>query len=803
VKAAYIFMIVLCFFRSEIFGQTYPVSGKVKDAANQAVPFANVFLLQVADSVVVTGTSADENGFFRLEGVVPDTYFLQASYIGQSSELVAVDVRGPVAIGTIMMGDHYTELEEVEVTGRNPTIERQADRLVFMVENTVASHGNSWDLLKKTPGVVMVGDKLQIRNQVPTIYLNNRKVQLSSAEIKNLLEGFSGGNIKSVEVIMDPPSSYEAESGPILNINTSKNLSPGYKGSVNGEYTQAVYPKYSLGTGHFYKTERFNLFAGYSVSPRKEIRETDSYINFIDGGQNVFARWETDYARTTRSVAQNANMILDYTIDSRNSMNLTSNLAISPNKTFSNRTFTDMRNAQDLRDSTLISLSDVENDQTNLAVDLSYDHRFKKEGTSLSLSVHYTSFEEDQLQGVSSDYFDPSGSFIRNYGFYTDSQQRIEIVTGQADYNTGFGKVSMEAGGKYSAINSVSGIGFYDQDGTARTYNPGFSDDFDYDETVFAAYLALTGNWDKWSVKGGLRGEQTNVEGKSLSIVEPVLQDYFELFPTFYTLYTPSDGHSFSFSYTRKLTRPRYSDLNPFRYFLTENDFNVGNPGLAPNFSHNFNLNYTLRESYFLDVYYRDNGAYISTLSFQDNGAQTLRQIKQNVLESTSYGLDLTYSKSITSQWFLYAYSSLFHEEETFLAVESGNVPATNEVDGLYLSLANYLTLSKDGTFTGELGLTYMSRFLEGSYQLGETTNLTVGLRKTVWKERASLSIAVEDILDRANGRMRSKYLNQDNAYLVVPESQFVRIGFTYNFGNFGLQDNKRAVDQMERNRID
>jgi hypothetical protein len=462
-----------------------------------------------------------------------------------------------------------------------------------------------------------------------------------------------------------------------------------------------------------------------------------------------------------------------------------------------------MRNAQGVMDSTLVSLSDVENDNTNLAVDLSYTHRFKREGTSLSLSGHYTSFDKQQGQGVSSDYFDNAGTFLRNYSFYTDSDQRITIVTGQADYTTVFGKVTMEGGGKYSNINSSSGIDFYDLMGGTRTRNTGLSDDFDYDETVIAGYLTMVGNWEKWNVKAGVRGEQTNVEGRSLSLADTQVQDYFELFPSFYALYTPSDNHSFSFDYRRKLTRPRYGDLNPFRYFLTENDFNVGNPGLRPNFSHNFNLNYSHKGTYFFDVYYRENGAYISTLSFQDNDNMTLRQIKQNVLESTSYGMDLTYSKSVTANWFLYAYTSLFHEDETFLAVESGNVAATNNVEGFYLYLGNYLTLSKDGTFTGELGLTYLSRFLEGSYKMGETTNLTIGLRKSLWKNRASFSVAVEDILDRANGQLFSKYLNQDNSYHALRETQFVRVGFTYNFGNFRLEDNKRSVDKMERDRID
>src|SRR5690606_23666803 len=241
-------------------------------------------------------------------------------------------------------------------------------------------------------------------------------------------------------------------------------------------------------------------------------------------------------------------------------------------------------------------------------------------------------------------------------------------------------------------------------------------DNYTYDEKVYAAYFSLVKNWDKWSTKLGVRGELTKAEGTSLTLDETNTQDFFEPFPSLYVLYSPSEKQSFSFDYGRNVNRPKYNDLNPFRFFYNENDYEEGNPTLVPSFSNNFNLNYTLNSEYFFDVYYRDNGRNIAYLVFQDNADQTLVEFKQNVLESKSYGFDFTLSKAISSNWFLYAYTSFFHEEETFLATESGNVPFTNEVDGVYGYLANYLTLSKDGTFTGEVTATYISKFLFGSY---------------------------------------------------------------------------------------
>ncbi len=784
-----------------ITGQDYQVSGYVKDGYNQAISYANVLLLRPSDSTFVQGTSTDDNGFFIFDKVPTDIYYITASYVGSASELLPIDISKSTKVGTLIIDTSAKALDEVVVNARKPIVERKIDRLIFNVENSAISQGSSWDVLKQTPGVILNRNELQIRNQTATVYINDRKVQLSSTEVKELLENYAGNQIKLVEVITNPPSSYDAEGGPILNIVTSKNISLGYKGSVNSSYTQAVFPKYSFGTSHFYKTEKLNVFMSYNFNPRKENKDQDSKINFIDGANTIFSRWNTDFNRTTRSNAHNANLILDYSFDERNELNITTSGLFSPSKTFNNRQFTEIRNAQRILDSTFTSVSGLEEDKTNLSADVSFKHKFEK-GGALKFNGHLTKFNLDRTQEVFSDYFDENEVFMRNFSFFTDAAQDIEIYTAQLDIETMWGAANVETGIKGSFINSESGLDFFNTTNGTQTLNTNFSDTFLYDEEVYAGYFSVHKDWEKWSLKTGIRAEHTISSGESIALSTINRLEYFELFPTFYALYTLDDNHSFAFDYSRKLARPRYEDLNPFRYFGSENDFTQGNPNLQPNFSHNFNLNYTLKGEYFFDLYYRDNGNFISSLSFQDNDTQILRQIKQNVLESTSYGLDFTVSKGISNNWFLYAYTSIFHEDETFLAVESGNIPYKNSVNGIYLFLGNYLTLSKDGTFTGEVGLTHLSSFLFGSYQQDASTNLTLGLRKSLWKNRAIISLAAEDILGKTNAPLTSRYLNQDNSYFARPETQFVRLGFTYNFGNYRLTDNERSIDKKERERL-
>lgn len=785
------------------FSQTFEISGKVVNTKNEVVPFANVLLLNSADSTFVQGTSADDSGFFKMTEVSPNLYLLQASYVGRGSKPLALDIQGNVKLGALIVPMATESLNEVVVTAKRPTVKRLSDRLVFQVENTVVSQGNSWDILKNTPGLIVNSSDLMIRGQSAAIYLNGRRMQLSQQETRDFLENLTGTIIKEVEVYANPPANFDADAGAVVNIVTSRNVAPGYKGSIDASFTQAIFPKYSLGNSHYFKSEKLSLFANYNYNQRKTNKTLEKGINFIDDNNTIFSRWSTNDEENREIESHSANLSLDYDFDERNTLNVTSNVLITPNQEWRRSLFAEIRNSQQQLDSTFTTGNTGLQDQQNYAFDLSFVHKLKNPGARISVNGHYTNYDDSYDQRIDSRYFDENGSFLRDFGFLTNADQRIQIFTGQLDYQTPIGSSSLEAGTKVSIVDSESSIVFSDFTGSDEFVDPSLSDEFLYDEKVYAGYVNFVKNWEKWSMKLGVRGEYTDALGTSLTLNERNTQNFFEPFPSAYFLYTPNDKHSFSFDYGRKVQRPRYNDLNPFRYFFNENDFEEGNPSLTPNFFNNFNLNYTLNSEFFFDIYYRDNGNYINDLVFQDNQRSILRELKQNVIDSNSYGLDFTVSKGILDNWFLYAYTSLFHEDETFLAVESGNVEFTNSVDGYFVYLANYLTLSGDGTFTGELTLSHLSRFLFGSYVQEATTNLTVGLRKSIWDGRAIISIAAEDLLGEANSRLNSRYLNQDNFYFAVPETQFVRFGFTYNFGNFRLEENQRAIEKDERTRLE
>ena len=780
----------------------FEINGTILNKDSDAIAYANIALYQQQDSTFVEGTISDEKGDFSFSKINKGNYFLEASFMGYQKQREKLNVTKNLNLPAIILKMNSEYLDEVTLKSRKPEIRRASDRIIFDIENTSISSGNTWDAIRMAPGVITINDDLKIRNTTATIYINERKVDLTSDELKQLLESFSAEDVKQIEILRNPSAKYDAGDGPIINIVTTKMLVPGYKGSVNASYTQAIYAKYNLGMSHYYKNDKLNVLMNYSYSPSKKIKQDESYVNYINNENEVFNRWRTDFDRITRENSHQANVILDYKIDEKNTINFSANGVYSPDMSYNNKGRTRAYSPNFVLDSTFTTEARLSNDLTNLGYDLDFNHQFKS-NTSLSVNLHSTYYDSQTIQMLYTDYFTPDDQLLDENNLATNSAQKINIYAGQADFETVFGTYKFSTGLKYSDINSESFLNFYELESDAAPFADQYlSDRFQYNEMVYAAYVSANKDWDKFSAQLGLRVEHTDREGRSMSLNEFNNRDYTEFFPSLYLNYKASENHSFGFDYGRKIDRPKYESLNPFRYFITENNFQSGNPALRAAISNQFNLNYTFKNKYSFDFYYRDNGQNVAQLVFQDNENLFLRSVQANVLESKSYGVDFFHGRSLKDWWYAQAVLSGFHEEETFLALESNLAEVTNDVNGFYAMFFNSIMISKEKAFSGNLTLFYLSDFIQGSYQVADSFNVSIGLKKKVWDRKGELSLFFSDVFNEFAPQLNSTYLNQDNGYYALPENRFVRVGFKYNFGNNGLKDNNRSIDAEERDRL-
>ena len=784
------------------FTQSGNITGKVIDDQQRAVPYANVLLLKAADSTFVKGTVSEENGEILFAEISSGTYLIKASFVGfKESYSSPFELKDQIRIPDLILQENSEALDAVTVNYRKPTVDRRVDRIVFNVENTAISSGTTFDILQRTPGVIVNQGQLLVKNRPAQVYINDRKVYLTNEELQQLLEGFAGVNVKSVEVITTPPARYDAEGGAILNIITSKNLSIGYKGSLNASNTVAIKPKYNVGTSQYYKTDWLNAFASYNFNSRFDVKTDEGFVQFYNPNGSEKATWEDLFQRETRTISHSLNTILDFTLSETEMLSFTANILHTPkaNSDISGRTET--YNPQGQLDSLYTTQSRLENQRDNLLFNLNYEKQLGENGATLSANANYIDYTDNQMQSVATRYVSAQGNLLNANAFNTIPTQKSQIYTGQLDYSGNLGKWSFEAGAKYSGINSESRQEFFNTAGNVSDADAILNDNFDYTEGIYASYFSFAKDWEKWSFKTGLRGEYTDANGNSRTLGVVNTQEYLELFPTAYLMYAAADNHSFALDYSRRIDRPRFQSLNPYRYFLNENNFQEGNPNIQPAIANKVKLSYSFKNKLSFELYWDRIDNAMSRLPFQDNENLTLRSVNTNLNYEQQYSLDVIYSEFVNNWMWMSVYASFFNLENEFVALEDNNSLVQKEINGLYIETLNYLIINP--TLNVAISNNFTSNFLVGSYEYDRPQyRLNVDIQKRFLDGRLIVNLSSEDIFNTNNIPLTSHYLNQNNTFFAMPESQKIRVGVRYNFGNFKLSDNSRNTSVEEETRL-
>lgn len=789
----------LCFVLS--YGQNLSVSGTVIDVDNNPIEFANVILLNADESEILKGTSTDDNGYFNIQNIENNTYVLKISYIGFKEFNQKIILRGNLDLQTIQMNEVSERLDEVSILVKKPTINREADRLVFNIEKTALVEGNMLQVLKSTPGVLVIGDDITVKNTNPTVYINNRKVNLSSEDLNQLLEGSSANSIKSIEVITNPSARYDAESGVVINIIMSKNLITGYRGSVFTNYTQGVFPRYNAGTSHFFKNEDISLNLNYSYSKDKINREGDDTVNFLDNSNNFDQSWRSFTNRNTWSETHNLNANFDYFVNENNTLSLSSNALYLPYFKYkvANNTEINDEEGEFLSRFTADNLS--RDNKYNLAFDLDFNHKFTK--GELVVNTHYTTYNYERNQDVVSNFFDVNNSFENASAFNTNNNQDTKILAGKIDFNLPLNESSnFETGLKFSSTNTESDITQFDVDLNTgnETVDALNSDAFNYDERIYAAYVNYDLNIEKWSINAGLRAEQTNIEVNSPLTNTTNLQDYLEWFPNLSLQYNMSDDYNVKVNYKRSIARPSYAILNPFRFFLNDNYVVSGNPFLVPTFTNHIVIGTNITDYFTFEAYYTNYDGAISEIPRQNNNTNIIEYISVNFDKSVEFGFDFITNFNVTDQWSVYAVTSFYNFEEQ---TDFGQGFVKQNQWSNYSELQNTVSLLKDNSLNISFALTWVGKNLQGFQTVENRLFSDLAISKTILNKNGIISLSASDLFNMQDSDSSVRYQNQFSTQFVDVDNRFVRLGFRYKFGNTKLNNNARAIDSEERDRLE
>jgi len=779
------------------FAQDFSVSGKIVDASGTPIELVNVVVLEENGSTFLKGTSTDDNGFFNINNLASAVYFLKITFIGFEEFNQKIILKGNLDLKNIQLNEIPEGLNEVTVIAKRPTVIRKPDRLIFNIENTALTEGSTLSVLKNTPGVIVSDGGINIKSELATVFINNRRVQLTSEELITLLDSSPANSIKSIEVITNPPASYDADSGSVINIIMSKNLVTGYRGSIQTSYTQGVFPRYNAATSHYFKNDKVNLNLNYSYSNKKINRDQDYIVNYLDDSDETEEIWSSVVNRNTWSQTHNLNLNFDYYIDDKNTLSLTSTGLYTPYFKYKIKNNTNITD-QNLNFSSRFTADNLSRDNKyNVGSDLIFRHNFENKA-NLMINAHYTIYDYDRDQSVLSNYYDEDNIFVESSEFNTIANQNTNIIIGKVDYGLPINENSnFDAGVKYSNVKTESDITRLDIIGGTAVVNTDNTDAFNYHENIFAAYTNYSTSWDKWNLNLGLRVEHTNIEGKALTLTNT--QDYFNWFPNASLSYQITDDVIIDASYKRSITRPSYADLNPFTFFLNENTIVSGNPNLVPTYRNHFKAGLNFLEYFTVEAYYKGYDGAIEELPRQNNDTNIIAYTPTNLDKTVDYGFDFLFNYYPSNKFGIYAAASYYNIQEE--ADFGDDLVKQSQWSQIFI-LSPSLSLLKDNSLTINASFLWMGKNLQKLLIVEDRLFSELSISKSVFNKKGIISLSVEDLFNLQDSDSSIRYLNQSSSNYVDVDNRSIKLGFRYKFGNTKLSTNERTTDAEERERL-
>ena len=801
--------IFLLFLTATTFvAQGQKVKGVAKDENGSPLIGTTISLHKAADSAVLKLAVSKENGAYTFSGISEGNYKVSASNIGYKtvfSEAFTV-AASEVTVPELRLSKLATGLSNVTVTSVKPMVEVKADKTILNVEGTINAVGsNALELLRKSPGVSLDKDdgiSLAGKNGVQ-VYIDGRVTPLSGADLAIYLRTLQSSQIEAIELITNPSAKYDAAGNAgIINIRLKKNKSFGTNGSVNAGWNIGTYGKYNGGFSLNHRNKKINIFSNYSFSYGPNQQSLTINRTVLD---SLF-----DQQGTIRMVANAHNFKVgaDYFIDKKNTLGVIVNGTIA-DPTMTNYSHTAISNTTtNTVDRILIADNSSAMKRHNTNVNLNYSYN-DPEGTSLIVNADHGFYSTGNDQYQPNYYYDPSGQMLLSSTIYHMlSPAEININSIKADYEKNFMKGKLGIGAKSAFVKTDNNFQRYDVEGYNEELDKDRSNHFVYKENINAGYVNYNRQYKKFMIQAGLRVENTVSEGVSNGLKydggsyipssSSFKRTYTDLFPSAAVTFNKNPMKQWSLTYSRRIDRPAYQDLNPFEFKLDEYTFQKGNINLRPQYTNSFGITHTYKYKLNINLNY----SHVTDMFTQliDTAEKSKAFIsKKNLATQDIASLTISYP-------FQYKSYSLFTNISTNYSKYNADFGEGRKVDldafGFNFFAQNSLKFAK--TWTAELSGFYNAPTIyQGSFKGKSLYSIDAGLQKQILKGKATIKTSVSDVFHTLRFRATSDFAGQTTKFSSRWESRQFKLSVNFRFGNNGVKPARQrsggAEDELKR----
>jgi len=598
-----LFTILFCSVLSTVFAQDTAdklmLKGIIADSLDQKpVGFITIVVKDSTTLQMVNRTLSKEDGSFEIADLTRQTYQVTIAAIGYRTKVMYVPARlwhvGKTAdLGRLFLSTTTNELQTVSVTASKPVIKQEIDRLSYDIQADPDSKAMTvMEMLRKVPMVTVDGDdNIQLQGSSSyRIFINGKPSALMTNNPKDVLRSMPANTVQKIEIITTPPAKYDSEGlAGIINIITTKKSTDGYNGAFTGRYNAPWGPGANL-TGTF-KKDKFGISGFLGAS--RQVNTTTGSVNYRETFSPQSTYLQTG-DRSNNGSYRYGSAELSFEQDTLHLLTAGFNYNKGGYKSASDFLTSFNSTSPSVLPQSYNLLNNGSNGYTGIDANLNYQLGFKHNKDQLltaSYSYSYfTNTQEDELRVINRvNYNNP------DYDQQNDAGSKEH--TFQVDYVQPFRKLTIEAGVKAILRNNYSLSGaqnFSVIDGkNVLTEDPERADNFNYRQNIYSAYNSYTYQLTNWTVKAGVRLEQTQVDADFVTNSSVLEQNYINLVPSLSIQRRFKNNQSLTLGFTNRLQRPGIWQLNPFVDRSNLQIIRTGNPDLQPVTSSLVELNYS------------------------------------------------------------------------------------------------------------------------------------------------------------------------------------------------------------------
>jgi iron complex outermembrane receptor protein len=761
------------------------VTGSVKDNTGKGLASVTVSLLQASDSSLVKADVTGADGQFEISANKAGRFLLSYSIIGfgkQFSSAFDLKAGQNFQAGSTTLELEVKKLQDVTVVSRKPMIEVKADKTIFNVESSINATGsNALELLQKSPGIqVDNNENISMKGKTGVkVYVDGKMMQLDTKDLAAYLKGINSNDVEAIEMISNPSAKYDASGNAgIINIRLKKNKKFGTNGSVNAGLVQGVTPKGNGSLNLNYRDKRINLFGNASVN-------AGMYENTLD-----LYRVQKDTLYDQKSTNRNNNKNLnvkagaDFFLNTKSTLGVLVTSSFGDNEWSSNSRTNVYYDPTDQYIKTLQAFNNIPGKRTNLNTNLNY-RCVDTSGREINFDADYGFFRGTGKSFQPNYYIDNNGNPLYQVINRNNTPTDIDIYTSKVDVEMPKWKGKLGYGAKFSYVKTSNTFEFFNDVAGVPVKQMNRSNKFTYIENVNAAYVNYQRQLsEKWSIQAGLRAEQTNSEGNLTrddgeeQADNNVKRNYLDFFPSAAVTWTINKKNTLNLTFSKRIDRPTYQDLNPFENKLDELTYEKGNAFLRPQYTNNIELTHTFLSFLNTTVGYSHVKDYATQTTDTTNNATYVQQ--KNLATQQIFSFNIGAPLPIKKWW--NGYANFWYNYQIFDG-EIGNKKVHTEIPMYGAYMQHSFTLGKDWTAEA-------SGWLNGPSIWGATWKtsaqgaIDLGIQKQLFNKNATVKLSVTDIFHTAPWTAVSDfgglYIRGAGSW----ESQTIRLNFTYRFGS-------------------